>query len=226
MPAWPAMAGLATLGLIAVLVLPAVGGSLPWETDPEPNASQVALTALGVVLLTGAYVWAVAREGGLGGATPALLTFGYLAGIAVVKFVLSPASFHNTEDASLTRYLWLGLGVMVLYLAGLAGVYWLARRYEDEWRLPSKVATVAGVLVFAVFGSQVGGELWGRDIGNYVADVLWGAGLWLLALLGASAAAAVDAFDRPERDVSFRAGLGVIVVYHGLWVAYMLRLFD
>ena len=42
-PAPPALAALVALGLAAVLLLPALGADLPWETDPEPNATQLAV---------------------------------------------------------------------------------------------------------------------------------------------------------------------------------------
>src|SRR5215210_6220490 len=92
------LAALVLLGLAAVWALPSIGASLPWETDPEPNATQLATSAFGIVLLTAGFLWLVARASGWP-TRPAALTFAYLAAIATVKFILSPASFHNTEDA-------------------------------------------------------------------------------------------------------------------------------
>src|SRR5687768_4746124 len=85
------VAALALLGLGAVWALPSLGGSLPWETDPEPNATQLATSAFGIVVLTAGCVWVVARAGDWP-TRPAALTFAYLTAIAVVKFILSPAS--------------------------------------------------------------------------------------------------------------------------------------
>ena len=211
------VATLALLGLVAVWALPPLGAALPWETDPEPNATQLATTAFGIVVLTAGCLWMVARTTGWP-VRPAALTFACLGSIAVVKFILSPASFHNTEDTELSTYLWLGLVVMVLYLIALAGMYRAAGR--------SKAVTLGAVLVFAVASRYLAALVLGRDVGDYLADVFGAGGLWLLALLGGAAFAAVQAFDRPRSGLSFRTAAAVIVVYHGLWALYMLRLFD
>lgn len=210
------LAALVVLGLGAVWALPSLGASLPWETDPEPNATQLATSAFGIVMLTAGCLWMVARAT----AWPpraATLTFAYLAAIAVVKFILSPASFHNTEDAELATYLWLGLVVMVIYLIALTGLYRMAGR--------SKAVTLAGALVFAVASRYLAALVLGRDVGDYLGDVFGAGGLWLLALLGGAALAAVECFRQPRPVLSLRTGAAVIVVYHGLWALYMLRLF-
>ena len=211
------LAALVLLGLGAVWVLPSLGASLPWETDPEPNATQMATSALGIVVLTAGCLWMVARAT-VWPTRPAALTFAYLAAIATVKFILSPASFRNTEDAELSTYLWLGLVVMLLYLVALAGLYKTADR--------SKAVTLGAVLVFAVASRYLAALVLGRDVGDYLADVFGAGGLWLLALLGGAALAAVECFRQPLSDLSLRTGAAVIVVYHGLWALYMLRLFD
>lgn len=208
---------LVILGLGAVWALPSLGASLPWETDPEPNASQLAASAFGIVVLTAGCLWMVARASAWP-TRPAALTFAYLAAIATVKFILSPASFHNTEDAELSTYLWLGLVVMVLYLIALTGIYRMAGR--------SKAVTLGAVLVFAVASRYVAALVLGRDVGDYLGDVFGAGGLWLLVLLGGAALAAVECFRQPRPALSFRTGAAVIVVYHALWALYMLRLFD
>lgn len=225
-PAPSALAAFAVLGLMTVALLPAVGARLPWETEPEPNVSQVALTALGVVLLTAAYVM-VAAQTSAWARTPAVLTFAYLAGIAMAKFILSPASFRNAPDTDLSEYLWLGLAVMVLYLGGLTFLYWFAGRYRQrQWPWLSKVGAVLAVLAFAVVSRSFAALVLGRDVGDYLRDVFRGGGVWLLLLLAGSTVAAIEAFGHSERALAFRAGLAVIVVYHALWVPYMIRLFD
>jgi hypothetical protein len=211
------LAALVVLGLGAVWSLPSLGASLPWETDPEPNATQLATSAFGIVVLTAGCLWLVARATAWP-TRPAALTFAYLAAIAVVKFILSPASFHNTEDAELATYLWLGLVVMVIYLIALAGLYRAAGR--------SKAVTLGAVLLFALASRYLAALVLGRDVGDYLGDVFGAGGLWLLALLGGAALAAVECFRQPRSALSFRAGAAVIVVYHGLWALYMLRLFD
>jgi hypothetical protein len=211
------LAALVVLALGAVWALPSLGASLPWETDPEPNATQLATSTFGLVVLTAGCLWMVARATAWP-TRPAVLTFAYLAAIATVKFILSPASFHNTEDAELATYLWLGLVVMVIYLIALAGLYRMAGR--------SRAVTLAAALVFAVASRYLAALVLGRDVGDYLGDVFGAGGLWLLALLGGAALAAVESFRQPRAALSFRIGAAVIVGYHGLWALYMLRLFD
>ena len=211
------LAALALLGLGAVWALPDLGASLPWETDPEPNATQLATSAFGIVVLTAGSLWLVARTTAWP-TRPATLTFAYLAAIATVKFILSPASFHNTDDAELSTYLWLGLVVMLIYLAALTGLYKTAGR--------PRAVTVGAVLVFAVASRYLAALVLGRDVGDYLGDVFGAGGFWLLVLLGGAAFAAVECFRLPRPDLSFRTGAAVVVVYHGLWALYMLRLFD
>jgi hypothetical protein len=211
------LAALVLLGLAAVWALPSLGASLPWETDPEPNATQLATSAFGIVLLTAGSLWLLARATAWP-TRPAALTFAYLAAIATVKFILSPASFHNTEDAELATYLWLGVVVMVIYLVALSGLYRFAGR--------PKVVTLGAALIFAIASRYLAALVLGRDVGDYLGDVFGAGGLALLALLGGAALAAVECFRQPHRALSFRTGAAVIVVYHGLWALYMLRLFD
>jgi hypothetical protein len=211
------LAVLVVLGLGAVWALPSLGASLPWETDPEPNATQLAASAFGIVVLTAGCLWMVARATAWP-TRPAVLTFAYLAAIAVVKFILSPASFHNTEDAELATYLWLGLVVLLLYLTALTGLSRTAGR--------PKAVTLGAVLLFAVASRYLAALVLGRDVGDYLGDVFGAGGLWLVALLGGAAFAAVECFRQPRPALSFGTGATVIVVYHGLWALYMLRLFD
>ena len=211
------LAALVVLGVGAVWALPPLGASLPWETDPEPNATQLATSAFGIVVLTAGCLWMVARATAWP-TRPAVLTFAYLGAIAVVKFILSPASFHNTEDAELATYLWLGLVVMLIYLIALAGLYRAAGR--------STALTLGAVLAFAVATRYLAAVVLGRDVGDYLGDVFGAGGLWLLVLLGGAAFAAIECFRQPRSALSFRTGAAVIVVYHGLWALYMLRLFD
>ncbi len=225
-PAPPALAALGVLGLVTVLVLPTVGADLPWETDPPPNATQLAVSGFAVLLLTAGCIWAIARSHGWTRPT-ALLTLAYLAGISAVKFVLSPASFHNEPDAELSEYLWLGVAVMVLYVAALVAVYRVVPRAEEgNWSPMWKPGAVAGVLAFALVTRYVAALVFGRDLGDYLGDVFRGGGLWLAALLAGSTLAAIEAFRRPDGANAFRAGVAIVVIYHGLWVVYMLRLFD
>ena len=76
----------------------------------------------------------------------------------------------------------------------------------------------------------------GRAASDYLRDVFLGAGLWLPAMIGAAALAAVAAFDRAAHPpagldpaaslrTTLAVGLALLAVYQGLWVVYMLQLF-
>jgi hypothetical protein len=217
-----AFAAMTALGLLAVLVLPTLGSSL----DREGKAAVSAATALVILVLTGLYVFAVFRKTGWQRST-ALLTYGFLAGIAVIKFIVSPGAFYNTTGVTLSEYLWLGAGVMLLYLAGLFLLYWIALHYRDRpWPLLAKVAVIIGLLLFAVASRFVAAGVLAPDVSEYLDDVFRGGGLWLIALLAGSLTAAVQAFDRAGRELAFRVGACTVVVYHGLWAVFMFQLFD
>ena len=138
--------------------------------------------------------------------TPAAaLTFAYLAGIGIAKFVLSPASFHNEADAELSGYLVLGAGVMVLYLAALGTLYRLTERSgERDWPGAWVVGAVAGVLVFALASRYVVAIVLGRDLGDYLADVFRGGRVWLPVLLAGATVAAIGSFRHPQRATALR----------------------
>jgi hypothetical protein len=233
-----AAAAFSLLGIAAVLALPSLGSRLPRGGDAEPNAAQSAVTALGILVLTAAYLSAVARGNRLS-RTWTALAFGYCSGIAIIKFVLSPASFHNTSGTTLSRYLVVGLVILAFYGAGLWAVYRVARQHRGRaWAWPSKVAMVGMILVFAVVSRYLAVVALGTGTGEYLKGVLRGRGLvLLLVVLAGSSAAAIESFEHAGRSDdgddgkgglrgSLRAGFTVLAVYHGLWAIYMLRLFD
>ncbi|MEA2843365.1 MAG: hypothetical protein QOJ69_1036, partial [Actinomycetota bacterium] len=236
-PAPWALAAAAFLGLAAVIQLPELASLLPYGDRPEPNEAQLAITALGLIALTGAYLyvaWNVVRL------SPAWagLTFGYLAAIVVAKFILSPAALHNAPGTTLAQHVWVGMAVLVLYVAGLGTVYAVASRNRSPrtWSWSSKAVVVVGLLAFALVSRYVVALALGRAAADYLRDVFLGAGLWLPAMIGAAALAAVAAFDKaahPPAGVDPAAalrttlvvGLALLAVYQGLWVVYMLQLF-
>ena len=117
-PAPWALVAVALLGLVAVIQLPEMASLLPYGDRPEPNEAQLAITALGLIALTAAYLyvaWNVARL------SPAWagLIFAYNAAIVVAKFILSPAALHNAPGTTLAQHVWVGMAVLLLYVAGL-----------------------------------------------------------------------------------------------------------
>ncbi len=237
LPAPWALAAVAFLGLVAVVQLPELASLLPYGDRPEPNEAQLAITALGLIALTAAYLyvaWNVARL------SPAwsALTFAYLAAIVVAKFILSPAALHNAPGTTLAQHVWVGMAVLVLYVAGLGTVYAVAgrNRAPRTWSWTSKAILVVGLVAFALVSRYVVALALGRAVADYQRDVFLGAGLWLPAMIGAAALAAVAAFDtagHPPAGLDPAAalrttlvvGLTLLAVYQGLWVVYMLQLF-
>ena len=66
----------------------------------------------------------------------------------------------------------------------------------------------------------------GEAASDYLDRVFSGSGWWLPAFIAAASLAAVAAFDRAAHlQAALGIGLGLIVVYHALWVLFMLRLF-
>ncbi len=225
------------LGLGAVLLLPEVAPVLPWGDRPEPNEVQLAVTSLGVLVVTALYLTAAQRTIGLSRSWLAL-AFGYNALIVVVKFILSPASFHNSPEVTLSEHLWVGVTVMVLYAVALTAVYVVARRNQRprRWGWPSKLGLVLALLVLALVSRYLAAVALGRAASEYLRDVFVSAGPWLPLLIVAASFLAVEAFDRaahpggghlPAESLrcAFGVGLGLVVAYHGLWVVFMLRLF-
>ncbi len=196
-PAPWALFAIALLGLVAVIQLPEMASLLPYGDRPEPNEAQLAVTALGLIALTAAYLyvaWNVARL------SPAWagLTFAYNAAIVVAKFILSPAALHNAPGTTLAQHLWVGMAVLLLYAGGLAVVYAVALRNRSPgtWSWSSKAIVVVGLLAFALVSRYVVALALGRAASDYLRDVFLGAGLWLPAMIGAAALAAGAAFDR------------------------------
>lgn len=236
-PAPWALVAIAVLGLAAVTELPELASRLPFGDRPEPNEAQLAITALGLIGLTAAYLyvaWNVVRL------SPAWagFTFAYNAAIVVAKFILSPAALHNAPGTTLAQHVWVGMAVLVLYAAGLGAVFAVARRHRGPapWSWSSKAVVVVGLLAFALVSRYVVALALGRAAADYLRDVFLGAGLWLPAMIGVAGLAAVEAFDRaahPPAGVDPAAslrttlalGLALLAVYQGLWVVSMLRLF-
>jgi hypothetical protein len=237
LPAPAALAAVAFLGLIAVLRLPELASLLPYGDRPEPNEAQLAITSLGLIALTAAYLYVAWNAVGLSRAW-AVLVLAYNSAIVVAKFILSPAALHDAPGTTLAQHVWVGMAVLVLYVAGLGTVYAVALRSgaPRTWSWSSKAVVVVGLLAFALVSRYVVALVLGRAAADYLRDVFLGAGLLLPAMIGVAALAAVQAFDRaahpaPGLDpaaslrTTLAIGLALLAVYQGLWVVYMLRLF-
>lgn len=226
-PAPAALAAIAVAGVAGVLVLPEVAPALPRGGDPEPNATQLAITSAGLLALTATYLYLAAREASLDTAW-LVLAFTYNAAIVVVKFILSPASFHQTPESELTDYLAVGLAVMLLYGAGLIAVFLVARRQRaaGSWSSTAKAGLVVALVLFAMASRYIAAVVLGEAASDYLDRVFSGTGWWLPAFIAAASLAAVAAFERAtDLPAALRVGLALIVLYHVLWAIFMLRLF-
>jgi len=227
LPAPAALAAVALAGLAAVLLLPEVASALPRGGDPEPNATQLAVTSAVLVALTAAYLCAAAASAGLGTVWLAW-AFAYNAVIIVVKFILSPASFRRNSQAGLAEYLGVGVTVMLLYIAAVIAIFLMARRQRASgvWPWTAKAGLVVALLVFAMGSRYVAAVVLGEAAGDYLDHVFSGAGVWLPALIVAASVAAVAAFDlATDLRAALGTGIALIVLHHVLWVPFMLRLF-
>jgi len=212
---------LAVLGLGWVLLAPELAPALPYGERAEPNAAQFALTAFGLVLLTGAYLrWSAVGLGDGSGWWP--WAWAYNSAIVVIKFILSPAAYRNTPTTSLGEFVWVGLVAMVFYVVGLVIVFHAAAH-----RPRSKLAVVAVLVVVAVAARWVAALVLGAGGEEYFRHVYRGAGVLLPLLVAATAYLAVEAFDRAaERGRALQDGFALILVHHLLWVVVMVRMFD
>lgn len=226
---WFTVLALLGVGLAWVVLAPELATALPYGDRPEPNAVQFALTALGPMFLTGLYLWTSARRlGDRSGWFP--LAWAYNSVIVVIKFILSPTAYGNTPTATLGEFIWVGLVAMVFYVVGLFVIVTVARRSRPPgpgWTRPSKLGVVAALIVLAVAARSVAAVVLGSGAEDYFRNVYSGAGVLLPLFVGVTALLAVDAFDRAaDLGRAFRDGFALILVYHGLWVVSMVRLFD
>ncbi len=228
------LTALGALGLGWVFLAPELATALPYGDRPEPNATQLAFTALGLTLLTGLYLWRTADR--LADRSRWwTLAWAYNAAIVVIKFILSPAAYRNTPTTTLGEFVGVGLVAMVFYVVGLVIVYAaVARRpgptpapapTPTRWR--TKAAVVAVLVVLAVSARWVAAVVLGAGAEEYFRHVWRGAGILLPLLVASTALLAVEAFDRAgDKGRALQDGFALILVYHLLWVVFMVRMFD
>jgi hypothetical protein len=223
------------VSLIAVLVLPELATHLPWGDDVVPNQTQLALTAAGIAASTIVVVYVFAAEHRYGWTWFGFASlFGVL--LAAVKFVLSPASLHNTPDATLNEYVRVGLVVAVFYFLALGIVNWFARRQLaiGSWSMWQSAVLVVLVASLGVVARYVAVEVLDVSSVDYLRHVFAGAGwylpigLLLLVVTGLAFFHAATHDQQPQRAVrnSFRIGAWMIATQHAVWVVYMVELFS
>jgi hypothetical protein len=232
------LAACTAVGVALVLGLPVLARILPRGSEAWPNPTQAATTAVGILLVTVAYLYLAGASTGLSNAWFAYAA-GYNGAIVVIKFILSPGSFHNASGIRLGQYVSIGFVVMLFYAVSLWVIWAVANRYRQprSWTALSRLALLAGISLFAMGSRFLAGLAVGSGASDYLGRIFSGSGLILPALLLLTTALAIQAFDdagHPAEPIMAQAllgsalgvGLSLIVVYHALWAIFMFRLFS
>lgn len=208
-------------GALAVVFLPDAADDLPHPGRDEQ--ARYALTALGVAGVTGAFVY---RSAVVRSAERAWLpAVAYGSALAVVKFILSPTAFSESEGVSLGEFVASGLAVGPVYLGVIAILHSIVARRSEGWPLRSKLS-LAVLLGIVAVATRYAVSLVLGTASEYVRS-LAGPGLVLPFVAALAALAVIEAFDRsrPETRSAFGEAVAVVLVQHALWVVYMYRLF-
>jgi hypothetical protein len=222
-PAPGALFGFLILGGLAVWALPEIAEDLPHPGRLEQ--ARYASACLGVLILTGAYITVVSTtERDLDRAWM-IPTVVYAAGLAIVKFILSPTAFELSTGTGLGGFVTAGLVVMPLYIAAMVLIYSLAGRRRGRWSLSSRVGLSVGFAVGAVVTRLLVALILGTA-DQYLDDFIW-QGLVLPLIVAIASFAVSLSFDLSGSAMrrALHAGLAVIVTHHLLWVLYMYLLF-
>lgn len=121
-PAPVTLASCALLGVVAVLLLPESAWRLPWGDRPEPNEAQLAVTSLGVLILSGVYLRRWAWPSKLG------VVLGLLVFAIVSRAVAAVALGRATADY--LEHLFTGAGLWLPAL--IVAASWLAVEAFDR----------------------------------------------------------------------------------------------
>jgi hypothetical protein len=166
-----------------------------------------------------------------------VMTAAYNLMIVLIKFVFSPSVFSRS-GTSLGQFVGIGLGVGLLYFAGLGvvalGVRFSSRQGTVPWQW--KIGMVAAVGMIATVVRSLIGSLATPATSKYLSALFSARGGILLVALLLTSTLAVQAFEYGSRealDGSGRNGNAVtlwtasllLFTYHALWVIFMVRLF-
>jgi hypothetical protein len=222
-PAPAALLAFLSLGFLAVVTLPNIADDLPHPGRVEQ--AQYAITCLGLIVLTGAYVYTVTRAQPKLDRAWMLWTLLYGAGLLIVKFILSPTAFQKSADTSLGEFVTSGLVVVPLYVAAFGYLYLLARRRSENWSLRARLGVAATLAIVAVATRIVIALIVGTAP-EYMEDLI-GPGLVLPAVVAAASLALMQSFVLAGRHLKSALGVGLTLVigHHLLWTVYMYQLF-
>jgi len=235
-PLWLKALPLLLLAVAAAAVVVAPALRVDWfgaagKHDPAFAGAAAVIWACSV-----GYLYLVWRNNSLPGGWIIMMA-AYNLMIVVIKFVISPSVFSRSET-SLGQFLGIGLGVGLLYFAGLGvvalGVRWSSRHGIVPW--PWKIGMVAAVGIIATVARSLIHAIPTRATSQYLSALFsWGGGVLLLLLLLA-ATLAIQAFEYGSREaldgsgrtgnaVTLRTASLLLLTYHALWVIFMVRLF-
>jgi hypothetical protein len=227
---------------VAVVVAPELRVHLLGAGANREHAVQYAGAAAVISACSVGYLYLVWRNNSLPGGWVITMA-AYNLVIILIKFVFSPTVFSRS-GTSLGQFIGIGLGVGVLYFAGLGvvalGVEHSSSRHDGvPWRW--KIGMVVAVGIIATLGSLLIGPFTNTLTSAYLLEVFSSSGLRsaaiLLVALLLTATLAVQAFEygsKEARDGSGRNGNAatlwtasvLLLAYQGLWVIFMVRLFS
>lgn len=237
-PLWLKALPLLLLAAAAAAVVVAPGLRVDWfgaSADRE-QAFEFASAAAVIWACSVGYLYLVWRNNSLPGGWIIMMA-AYNLMIIVIKFVFSPSVFSRS-GTSLGQFLGIGLGVGLLYFAGLGvvalGVRCSSRHGIVPWHW--KIGLVAAVGIIATVVRSLIGVLTTPATSQYLSALFSRGGAILLFSLLLTATLAVRAFEygsKEARDGSGRNGNAVtlrtasllLLTYHALWVIFMVRLF-
>jgi hypothetical protein len=236
-PLWLKALPLLFLAAAAAAVVVAPELRVDWfgaGADRE-HAFEYASAAAVICACSVAYLYLVWRNNSLAGGW--LITMAaYNLVIILIKFVFSPTVFSR-GGTSLGQFIGIGLGVVLLYFAGLGVVALGVRRSSRHGIVPWrwKIGMVAAVGIIATVVRSLIGSLT-TATSHYLSSLFSRGGAILLVSLLLTATLAVQAFEygsKEARDGSGRDGNAVtlwtasvlLLTYHALWVIFMVKLF-
>jgi heme/copper-type cytochrome/quinol oxidase subunit 2 len=225
----------------------------------QPNFLLFLVAGVAVIALTAGLFGFLDRLGMGFGRTVLVLAAGYNALIAAVKLGLAPAALYRANSVepfdasmqnpnSLTYYLAVAFGVLLLYVLVFGVMYRLFRRRFRRRSLSSEaprarrvsgrvlVAILVAVVVIAVSLLWVAPLLYvGLPTLSYLVYIFSTFGVAITLALALAAFLAYRTFDEVEKQAAhlgdatllatfFWLGLALIVLYHVMWVVFLLTL--
>ncbi len=219
-PARGPLFGFLGLGVVAVLVLPLIPDQLPLPGRPQD--SRYAITCLGIIALSAAYLYLVAAKYLALDLKWVRWNLMFVGGLAIVRFILSPIAFEKS-GTSLGTSLMVGIALMPIYLGAVGLILVLARRQHAGSSFSSSAAVAGGLAILALLVRL----LVNRILGSEDPDI-FGVGFVLPLVVAVGSYSLMQGFERARASLRSAAGMAMsmVVALHVLWVVYMYILFS